>query len=746
MRINPQQVTFAAGEVSALLYGRPDYIRYRSGLKRCRGFIPLPEGVATRFPGTEYLGRVRGDGAVRLIGFAFDDDTPADDTYMLEFTPLRMRVWRQGALVMAGSSPYELVTPYDTASLPRLQTVQSADRVYIVDGLQAPQWLSRFDHDNWTIEPTPFVNGPFHAENDAEAVTVQASAATGAITLAGVGNPFEGMVAGGFLRLQAVNQTTVPTWTGNQAASVGQRMAYDGRVYEIMSFDGSGADTGVNPPTHSEGDVLSAIDGPVWRFVHEGYGVVKLTGVTNANVAAGAVVRTLPDGVVSTPTFRWSGPAWGGTRGWPAAIAESDQRLIYGGTPADPRAIWASAIGAPLIFERGIEADDAFSFTIAASRTRQNKIRWIEEGASGLHIGTSAGHSTARPTDSGLSIGPTTTAFLRGGRKGAAATLPQVVDGEPVFIAASRLKLSGLRYGLEDDRVRADEISQNSRHILYPGAAEIAWQEEPWRCLWFRLDDGQLAGMTLYAEQQVFAFHRHDICGGVLMAMAVKPRDDGTGDELWLAVQRTVQGATRVFVERHARIHFEANLDAPDPLDAWHQCAAVKWAGAATATLTGLGHLEGLTVTAWTDCGAQIGVVQGGALALALPATRAITGLCPCDTQVLRTLPVVAQGNDGGQDGKPRRLAGLGIRVLHTVAGLVRMLSADTAGQERLDATVRLERAGADPFAAVTAWTGPREIKPGSAWGDDAEVEIRPAPGAPLTVAGLTPVFAVGAR
>lgn len=739
-RVAPQQVAFAAGEISALLYGRPDYIRYRSGLKRCRGFIPLPEGVVTRAPGTQYMGRCASDDAARLIGFVFRND----DSYMLEFTPLLMRVWRNGALVMDGPDPFELVTPFTAESLPRLQTVQSADRVYIVDGLRAPQRLSRVDHDDWSIDVTPFIGGPVGAENADAAITIQASAATGAITLTGVGSPFAGISASGILRLDSVDQEQVPTWTGNTAASVGQRMAYDGKVYELVAYDGSGTTTGVNPPSHDEGDWLTSKDGPVWRFIHAGYGLVLLTSITNANAAAGTVIRALPADVVSSATHRWSPPAWGNTQGWPRAIGESDQRIIYGGTPSAPREVWGGRIGAPLDFERGIEADAAFAFTIAAGRNRQNEIRWIEEGASGLHIATSGGHVTARPTDAGLSIGPTTTAFLRGGRSGASGVLPAVIDGEPVYVSASGRKLRGLRYGLEDDRVRSDEISQNSRHILSPGVVEMAWQEEPWRILWFALDGGDLAGLTLYADQQVFAFHRHAICGGQVLSVAVKPNDDGTGEEVWLAVRRTVEEESRIYIERLAPLFFEEDLDDPAAADAWHQCAAVRKTGAAFTTVDGLGHLEGEDVVAWTDVGAQTGTVSGGEIELATAATSAITGLCPCDSQKLRTLPIAPQGPDGGQDGKPRRIRAVGARLLHTVGGVMRAIGIGEGGRETVDADVRLERAGPDPFAPVNLWSGVADYKPGSGWAEQVELEFLTAPGAPLTIAGLTPTIMIG--
>jgi hypothetical protein len=178
-RTSPPQVAFSSGEIDPLLHRRFDYQRFQTGLATCRGFLPLAQGGFTRAPGTLHKGSTRADGQAVLLPFTF----AVNDAVVLEFSDLKMRVWRYGQLVMSGPDPFELTTPYPLASLARLQWVQSADVIYLADGLRPIQVLSRFALDNWTIASFNPNTGPFRVQNLDKAVTVQASAATGTITL-----------------------------------------------------------------------------------------------------------------------------------------------------------------------------------------------------------------------------------------------------------------------------------------------------------------------------------------------------------------------------------------------------------------------------------------------------------------------------------------------------------------------------------------------------------------------------------
>ena len=310
------QHAMSSGEVSPLLHSRPDFQRNQTGLRTCRGFIPQRQGGVTRAPGTIFLGNTKNNAPARLIDFEF----AANDACTLEFTTGTMRVWRYGQLVEVGGAPYELATPYGAEAIGRLQWVQSADVVYLVDGVLPIQKLSRFALNNWTIEEFQINNGPFLVQNLDEDKTIHCSGYEGTISLVATGDVFEENHVGSLFRLAPTDYSEIPLWTGNTAVSAGQLMRYGENIYELTS----GNDTGVNPPIHivgeefynlgakageglslakygwgetgyeAEHDESGRQNGTRWRFVSDSTGILRITSVEDANSATAEVIKTIP--------------------------------------------------------------------------------------------------------------------------------------------------------------------------------------------------------------------------------------------------------------------------------------------------------------------------------------------------------------------------------------------------------------------------------------------------------------------
>ena len=100
-RSAPALSSFTAGEISPRLEGQITLEKYRQGLSTLTNMICMPHGGVTRRPGTEFLGEVKNSAAkARLIPFQFK----TSDTYILEFGPETMRVYRNGQQVLTGSA------------------------------------------------------------------------------------------------------------------------------------------------------------------------------------------------------------------------------------------------------------------------------------------------------------------------------------------------------------------------------------------------------------------------------------------------------------------------------------------------------------------------------------------------------------------------------------------------------------------------------------------------------------------
>lgn len=729
-RASLSQLSFSSGELSPLLAARSDYQRFQSGLARCCGFLPLRQGGVTRAPGTWYRGTSRADAPARLIGFQF----ARDDAVVLEFTPGFMRVWRYGAPVLVAGTPYQIATPWGADDLPNLQWVQSADVIYIADGAHPVQRLARYALDNWTITPVAFVNGPFRLPNTDDSRLIGASAATGTVTLLGVGNPFTAAMVGALVMLEPTSMT-IPLWTGNQTVSIGDLVRYDGNIYELTA----GTNTGVNPPVHTEGErVYDAANGTAWLFVSDGIGIARITAFTSANDVTAEVLRRIPPDVLTSATRRFSMGAWSDEYGYPATLEIHEQRLFAAATRTDPRTVWASTAGALEDFLPSTEADGSFAYNIAG-RQSQNRVLWLAAGQRGLHIGALGEEYSTRAAASGSAIGPANAVVGLDSSFGSRPVRPIAPDGKPIFIPRDGRRAVELAYAFEQDATAARELSLPAEHLGQKGFEEIAWQSAPLRLAWFRRSSGDLAVMVYDPAEDVLGWATYPVAGGHVESMAVTASANGEADILTLVVRRTIGGVTRRCIEEQALIYGVVAGD--DPIrDANHLFCAAKVTAGSPFTSASLPHLAGETVHAWTDAGeyGPIVVTPGGAVEIGQPVTQAIIGLADA-TQGIRTVDIPAPARDGSSIGRRKRLhKGSGV-VLHRAAGgRIRAVDRDFAQSERAGLWADLVRlpVGTD---AVAAFSGAIAAEVVSNAATSVALEIVPLGARPLTVLAIAP-------
>lgn len=735
-RISPAQLAFSSGELDPLLHHRVDYQRFKTGLAACRGFLPLPQGGFTRAPGTLHRGATLDHAAARLVPFIFSQD----DACVLEFTPGKMRVWRYGALVMDGSSPYELATPYDANAISRLQWVQSADVLLMVDGVLPMQRLARLALDSWAIAAADLTTGPFRVQNLDTSLTIQASGETGSITLSASGAVFEAGHIGALWMLQPTDYTTIPLWTGNEVVAVGSFRRYGDNVYELMT---TGANVGPNIPQHTEG--TQAVDGSTsWKHITDGKGVVRITAVASATSATATVLKRVPKSCVDDPSYRWSEGAWSTLRGYPSTLAMVDQRLAAAATPSEPRTVWFSTAGTTLDFAPSSEADGSFAYAVAGGGG-QNRIQTLAAGRSGLHIFAAGEEYSARAENRAQVIGPTTAVFGLDSSIGAAPIRPVVPDGNPIFISRDRRRVFMVAYSLEDDANRPLHLSLPAQHLGAAGFAQIVWQDAPQRIAWLRRDSGDLCAMIHDPSEEVLGWAVHPVAGGHVEAMAVTPDETGTRDVLLLVIRREIGGETVRLVEELAQTW--GALTGTQPItDAVHFFAAIVHDGAETLDFS-LPHLAGAQVYAWTDQGefGPLDVADDGAVQMPVPVSKACIGLFD-QTHLAETLNIPAATAEGSALARRQRLqAGVGIGVHRTAQGRVSAVERDFGQAER---ELKEQTLIARPSAAalINAWSGMANVQITSGQAGALALRIRPSTGAPLTVTAIVPTIQEAGR
>jgi hypothetical protein len=735
VRTSPPQISFSSGELSPLLHRRFDYQRFQTGAATMCGFLPLRQGGFTRAPGTLHRGTTRANGPARLVDFEF----AANDAVVLEFTDGKMRVWRYGALVTVSGSPYELVTPFPAASLPLLQWVQTADVIYITDGLRPIQRLARLALDSWTIGPAAFNTGPFRVQNLDQTAQIAVTGVTGSISLA-CGQPvFSASMVGGLLQLAPVNRQ-VPLWSGNTTITAGTtRMRYDGKVYLATV----GSNSGVNPPTHDAG--AQAYDSATWEFEDDGVGVVRITGYTSPILATGTVLRRIPRDCLAFATYRWSEGAWSDKWGYPSVLALFDQRLVAAASPSEPRSLWFSTVGDFQDFTPGTDADSSFAYAIAGD-TSVNRILWLKRGRAGLHIGALGEEHSTRSDTRAQAIGPTTAYFSTDSSIGSRAVRPIAPDGNPMFVSKDGTRLFQIAYALEADANRALELSLPAQHLGNDGFAEIVWQSAPERMAWIRRDSGDLAVMLFDAAEDVLGWATCPVAGGFVESLCVSPDASGASDLLTMVVRRTVNGLTVRHVEEQA-LTYGILTGVEQIAEAVHLFDAMEFVPGSPTDRFTLPHLAAATVHAWTDKGAFGPLVADATGQVILPylVGRAVIGLLDA-THRMRTLDIQAASPDGNSMGRKKRLGANGTVALHrTAQAAMVMVERDFALPERISKPINLVPAAVAADLA-TGFSGLVQVAGQSGHASEVALEFRPYGGAPFTVLGIVPnVTEVGA-
>lgn len=731
-RTSAPQYAFSSGEISPLLWGRPDYQRHQTGLRTCRGFIPLKEGGFTRAPGSLRRGNTRNDAWARLIGFVFADN----DAVVLEFSASRMRVWRYGQLVLSGGAPYELVTPYDAAAVARLQFEQSADVIYLTDGILPPQRLARLGLNSWSITSWQPNDGPFLPINTNTGITVQASAQTGTVTLTASSPIFSASMVGALFQLQPDGYPSIPLWTSNTPVAVNSLMRSGGRIYRVVS----GANTGVVPPSHVEGVELTDLGADIrWEHISDGVGIVRITTVASDTSATGEVVRRIPPNCVTAPTYRWAEGAWSTKNGFPAAVTSAEQRLIFARTPANPRSIWHSAAGGFSEFLPGTEPDSAFTFDIAGSISR-NPILWLQETDRGLAIGALGQILSARSTDGTIGLSALTTRFKPDANIGVSAARPVAPDGAPICISRDKARLFEIRYQFENDGNQPVELSAPSAHIGAVGFEEIVWQSDR-RVAWLRRSDGTLAMMLYDPQEDALGWAVVPVAGGFVESLCVTPDATSGRDVVTMIVRRQIAGATVRFVEELVD-PYGVIAGATPIAEAVHYYAATVLGSVPPSSEFPVPWLTGATVRAWTDVGdyGPLTVGDDGRVTLPAAVSRATIGLFD-DTHEVETLDIRGAAPDGSTLGRRKRLLpGGGIR-LHRTAQLE--IAGRTRSLGRPVNTSRFKSLVERPVASdlSEAFSGVTEVQVHTTDREEQSYVFRPVGGAPATVLELVPMI-----
>lgn len=597
------QTNFTAGEVSPLVGGRVDVARYQNGCATLRNMIVLPQGGATRRPGTRLVAQPKyQDREHRLVRFVFGDN----QAFVIELGDLYARFYTNDGQVLSGGLPYEIATPWPEAALAGLSWSQSGDTLYATHPLYQPYEIRRIANTNWTVAQFFNEDGPYLGVPKPPRAVATPSAGGTAVTLtfsgtAGI-NAGAGFGAGDIGRRIRVRQRTwrlsmTSVAAGGAGYQLNEQVILAGGMPVIDSDDITELRAKIAVTEHTAGAVsavaivsygsyLTAPGSPAAQLETSGNGAGLSVAVTFAQdgpprwtwgtiTAVNSTVSvnvTFAQAILSTaPLDTWRLGAWSAATQFPAVSAIFQQRLYFGG--ADGTA-WGSEIGdypsfAPTLLNGQVIDDSAVTFTL--DDTEVNTVAWLSPAGAAqipqLGIGT-AGAEHVLSGQGGGAVTPTTPQAYPETRFGAKPGVKALRIGKSVLFAGKDgRRLYEWSYAFQSAGYVGDPIEILAEHLLLPGLAQLEYAQQPYSVVWSRLDDGGLAGLTYLREQQVTGWHSHRL-GGTFYGAAPRvtshaaiPAPDRSYDELWLSVLRRVNGADVRTIEVMTRPFRDVPLD-----------------------------------------------------------------------------------------------------------------------------------------------------------------------------------------
>jgi len=650
----------------------------------------------------------------------------------------------------------EITTTYTTAQISEIKVTQSADVMFVTHNDHPVRKIQRTSNTDWTISDVSFINGPYLDEN-ATTTTLTPNGRSGSITLTASGDTFVSTDVGrlvkiynGYAKITAFTSATVVTATV-QTDELGVAEILPTYASNTISFvEGDPSSTG-----SSHNDFIRDSNK---QFVIEGFTegmTITASGASNgANNRDYEIVKVTSDEITLVPvddvvaesasntitlvgklnaTDEFSLGAFSETTGFPRACAFYEQRLVFAGTTSQPQSLFFSVAGDFENMTESTSDSSAMNYTIGSNQV--NRILYLASSRS-LIVGTTGGEFVVRASGNDEPVSPTNIQIKQQASYGSADIQPVQAGTYTLFVQRAKRKIRELGYVFDTDSFQAVDLTILADHVTETGVLELAYQQEPFSIVWGTTTDGRLIGLTYRREEQVVAWHQHKLGGsfttggvttnhGIVENIAVIPGELNQ-DNLYMVVKRTINGATRRYVEILSDIDFGTNIQ-----DAIFVDSSLTYSGSSTSSLSGLDHLEGQTVSILEEGAAHPDkTVSSGSIATDRATTKAQVGLGY--TSTLRTVRLEAGSASGTAQGKIKKIHSVIVRFFRTVGASV---GTSTANVDTIPF-----RDSSDPTdTAVPLFTGDKTIEAQPSWDTEGAIVVQQTQALPMTIVGIYP-------
>ena len=693
------QLAFTTGEVSPDVSSRFDLEQYKSALLEAENVVIRPYGAVAKRQGSQYVGQVKySDKPTRLFEFT----TNTNNSFMLEFGHLYIRVWRNGEY-----TNLEINTPFEDEIINDLNIIQSGDVMFICSGKYPIQTLSRYSDTDWRMSAYKLTEQPYDEINtdNGHTLTVNGDTITSTKDL------FTQDMVGSVIQIAYYIEAVHTSKTGEAVEKkygAGRFSKYEKTVYNNIDYNIERFSTDVELSwkftTHGtwEGTVkiqISNNDGQTWKDyrtytsksdynvtdsgkieagarlkyisdIQKGsvncdlsilpfmqYGVVEITSIENGKTAKVNILNGIKEG---EPSHKWKLGSWNRGSGYPKLCTFYQDRFVVAATNKKPNYIWMSRTGDYPNFGvekvEGTITDDS-AITLPVINRKMCEIRHLIP-ANDLIILTSgnewivSGDKTITPTNCNLKTQT---------QRGALSCEPQFIGNRCVFVQERGGTVRDMGYSYESDNYTGQDLTLFVKTRVR-GYLTItsAYAQDPDSIIYYIRNDGEINCLTYIPEQKVYGWSHFVTNGKYLYCESVS---EGEQDSLYMLVERTLQGKKVKCIERMVPLY-------SDDVNVFLDCY-VEFKSSNAIDSINIPHLSGQTVQVVIDDNQQPDVVvpDDGLLQLNVSGSNIKIGL-PF-TSKIRVPSVEMQMQDGTLQGRVATVSRVILRVHKSFGGKI---------------------------------------------------------------------------
>ena len=553
--------------------------------------------------------------------------TPTSD-FWIEFSNRTQSAAYVDSVAVEASGDMTLAVPWGVNDLENLRWDQSADVVYVAcDGYQQRK-IERRGIESWSIVKYEPEDGPFRTVNTSS-LTMTAGALTGDTTLTASRAYFDSDMVGGLFRLVSVGQKVSIDVTGEGQWSSSIRVVGvdNSRIFVVnisgtwtatvtlqRSIDDESSWTDVTTYTTNQTNVNydDALDNQIIFYrigvdtgdftsgtascslTYSGGGIAGVGRVTSYTSTTVVNIAILDHMGQTTATDEWSEGTWSDFRGWPTSVAFYEGRLGWAGKDK----IILSVSDAFESFDDEVEGESApINRSIGSGPVAF--INWLLP-AQRLLVGTQNSEASVRSTTLDEAITTTNFNIKEASTQGSDRVAAVKLDSTGIFVQRSGLRVYLLKFELTANDYQLSDLTILCPDIGSPGFIKIAVQRQPDTRIHFLRSDGTVAVILFDPAEDIKAWVEvetgdADGTDGVIEDIFVMPGDEE--DVVRYLVKRVINGSIKRYLEKWS---VETNCIGGTYNDQ-ADCFMMFINNPASATVTGLSHLEGESVVVWAD-------------------------------------------------------------------------------------------------------------------------------------------------